>query len=269
MRGYALPLLVLAALLMPPLSAQPKPGEKAVVKPIYIEARGEPGARRPAISDDGSTIVFSLWGDIWRWNAGAARATALTHHRAYDSLPELSPDGQTVAFSSDRNGNNDVYLIDIAGGPALRLTFHSSGDYVGGYSSDGTELYFTSTRGDLHSLWRIPVAGGTPTQVLDDRFIPGDISIRDGTIAYTSGTTKRYRRGYQGSANEDLYLLRTGHEFPTRMTTFEGNDRSVLILPRGRILFAREVDRHFDLYLKESPVEQARKVLGFDDVGAE
>ncbi|MCA8910754.1 MAG: PD40 domain-containing protein [Planctomycetes bacterium] len=258
-------LIAIICLAVAPLAAQ----ETAQPSPIYDPAKGEPGARHADISDDGKLVVFSLWGDLWRWDAEDGATTQLTMHEAYDSYPRLSPDGGTIAFSSDRDGNYNVYLLDIRGGVPRQLTWNSAGDYLAGWSGDGEWVYFTSTRNSEHALWRIPAKGGTEELVLDDRFIPGDVSIRDGNIAYCSGAVRRYRRDYKGSANEDVYLLRNGHELPDQLTEFKGNDRWVQLLPDGGLLFTREIDRHFQFMLKDGPREQARKLSSFDDIGAE
>ncbi|MCB9893554.1 MAG: PD40 domain-containing protein [Planctomycetes bacterium] len=256
---------ILTLLAAAPMAAQ----ETVKTAPIYDPAKGEPGARRPDVSDDGKLVVFSLWGDIWRWDAESGACTQLTMHEAYDSYPRLSPDGSRIAFSSDRDGNYNVYTMDVRGGVPTQLTWHSSGDYVAGWSSDGQTVYFTSRRIDEHALWEIPSGGGTEELVLDDRFEPGEVSIRDGSIAYSSGVVSHYRRGYQGSANEDIYLLRAGHELPGALTDFEGNDRCAQILPDGRFLFTRELDRHFQIMVMDGPREQARQLSQFNDVGAD
>ena len=256
---------LLACLLLAPLSAQPK----SKTAPIYDPAKGEPGARRPDISDDGKLVVFSLWGDIWRWDAGTRACTQLTMHEAYDSYPKLSPDGGRILFSSDRGGNNNIYSMDVRGGVPTQLTWHSSGDYVAGWSSDGEWVYFTSTRNEQHALWRIPAIGGTEELVLDDRFDPGEVSIRDGNVAYCAGVASRYRRGYQGSANADIFLLRTGHELPDVLTDFQGNDRCPQVLPDGQFLFTREIDRHFQIMVMDGPIEPAEQLSDFTDVGAD
>lgn len=248
-------------LLMCPLHAQDEAD-----KSLYRADLGEPGARHPDISDDGKRVVFSLWGDLWRWEEGA-EPLQLTLHEAFDSFPKLSPDGLRVAFSSDRAGNYNVYVMDARGGPPRQLTWHSSHDYVAAFSGDW--VYFTSTRIDRHALWRVNVAGGTPELVLDDHFTPGDVSVRDGHIVYSSGNAQRYRRGYQGSANEELYLLRAGHELPEQVTNHDANDRSVQLLPDGRILFTREVNRSFQFHVMDAPLEEATQLSSFSDVGAE
>lgn len=254
-------LAILACLLAVPAFAQ----EKGVT-PIYDANKGEPGARHPDISNDGKLVVFSLWGDLWRWDE-EGEPTQLTLHEAFDSYPKLSPEGDAIAFSSDRAGNYNVYVMDTRGGPPRQLTWHSANDYVAAFT--GEWVYFTSSRIDRHALWRVSVNGGTPELVLEDDFTPGDVSVRDGHIAYSNGNASRYRRGYQGSANEDLYLLRAGHDLPEPMTEFQGNDRSVQLLPDGRVLFTREIDRHFQLHVLEAPLEQSKQLSNFSDVGAE
>ncbi len=236
---------------------------------LYDPAKGEPGARHPVISDDGETVYFSLWGDLWRRDH-SGHCTQLTMHGAYDSYPALSPGGKTLAFSSDRNGNYDVFLIATDGGPATQLTCHSAGDYVAGFSGDGEWLYFTSTRNDRHALWRIRATGGTEELVLDDDFTPGDVHVHEGNVAYSSGSVTRYRRGYSGSANEDLYLLRSGNNLPDRLTEFQGNDRNAKLVHGGQILFTRELTRSFQFMSLPGPFhEQPKQLSSFTDVGAE
>ena len=122
-------LIAIICLAVAPLAAQ----ETAQPSPIYDPAKGEPGARHADISDDGKLVVFSLWGDLWRWDAEDGATTQLTMHEAYDSYPRLSPDGGTIAFSSDRDGNYNVYLLDIRGGVPgqAAMMAHVSYDFRG------------------------------------------------------------------------------------------------------------------------------------------
>lgn len=255
--------MLLLLLILPVLAAQD-------ARPtLYDPAKGEPGARHPAISDDGATVYFSLWGDIWRRDADG-RCTQLTLHDAYDSYPALSPDGRFVAFSSDRAGNYDVYVMPADGGTARQLTWHSSGDYVAGYSPDGEWIYFSSTRADRHALWRIRASGGTEELVLDDDFIPGDVHVAARGIAYAHGSVRRYRRGYTGSSNEDIHLLRQGESVPERLTDFEGNDRNPKLLAAGQLLFTRETRRSFQFMAATvESQDPPRQLTQFSDVGAE
>src|SRR5262249_28510850 len=63
-------------------------------------------------------VVFSYLGDLWLVNEDGSGPQRLTVHRARDPHPRFSPDGKWIAFSSDRYGNNDVFVIPAAGGKA-------------------------------------------------------------------------------------------------------------------------------------------------------
>src|ERR687898_798973 len=75
-------------------------------------------------------IVFSYLGDIWTANENGQNIQRLTVNRARDVYGRFSPDGKWIAFSSDRDGNLDVYLIPAGGGNAKQLTTHSSDETV-------------------------------------------------------------------------------------------------------------------------------------------
>ena len=76
--------------------------------------------RYPAISPDGTTIVFSYKDDIYKVPATGGTAVALTTNPAYDFNPIWSPDGKYVAFASDRYGNFDIFIVPIEGGNPQR-----------------------------------------------------------------------------------------------------------------------------------------------------
>src|SRR5262245_38398699 len=73
-------------------------------------------------------IVFSYLGDLWVVNEDGSSPHRLTVHPARDVYPRFSPDGKWVAFSSNRYGNYDVFVIPAEGGEAKRLTYHSVND---------------------------------------------------------------------------------------------------------------------------------------------
>jgi tricorn protease len=110
--------------------------------------------RYPAISPDGTTIVFSYRGDLYRVPAEGGLATQLTVHDAHDTMPVWSPDGKTIAFASDRYGNLDVFVMPAEGGEATRLTFNSADDEPTSFTPDGLAVLFSSARLDAASCTR-------------------------------------------------------------------------------------------------------------------
>jgi len=88
---------------------------------------------------------------IWRHlDRGRERAEHQTSDRPSRPrcLPAILADGKWIAFSSDRNGNLDVYVIPVEGGAAKQLTFHSADDSVQGWTPDGRAVLFASQRGE-------------------------------------------------------------------------------------------------------------------------
>ena len=75
-----------------------------------------------AISPDGQTIAFSYQGDIYTVPSSGGKARQLTTHPAHDTRPVWSPDGQRIAFASNRSGNFDVFLMNKEGGEPKRIT---------------------------------------------------------------------------------------------------------------------------------------------------
>ncbi len=118
-------------------------------------------------------VAFSYLGDIWIANENGTGVERLTDNEARDQFPRFSPDGSMIAFSSNRDGNYDVYVIPSTGGKPRQLTFHSAPDNVVGWTPDGKNVVFSSTRGNgafpsVATLWEVPVDGGIETPIATD-----------------------------------------------------------------------------------------------------
>jgi TolB protein len=81
-----------------------------------------------------------------------------------------SPDGKTLAYCADRNGNYDVYTIPVEGGQEKRLTTAEGLDDGPEYSPDGQYIYFNSVRTGLMQIWRMKPDGSEQTQVTKDEY---------------------------------------------------------------------------------------------------
>ena len=115
-------------------------------------------------------IVFSYLGDVWTADENGQNVQRLTVNRARDVYARFSPDGKWIAFSSDRNGNLDVFIIPSEGGAAKQLTLHSADDTVLGWRPDSRAVLFSSNRGEdfAGQLYLVSVDGGLPTKAGTD-----------------------------------------------------------------------------------------------------
>lgn len=81
-----------------------------------------------------------------------------------------SPDGRSLVFCGERNGNFDVYKVPVNGGPELRLTTAEGLDDGPEYTPDGQYIYFNSVRSGLMQIWRMRPDGSNQEQVTHDDF---------------------------------------------------------------------------------------------------
>lgn len=74
------------------------------------------------VSPDGKTVAFDLLGDIYLLPMAGGKATQLTDGMAFDTHPKFSPDGKSVAFTSDRDGNENIWIIDLESKKTSQVT---------------------------------------------------------------------------------------------------------------------------------------------------
>lgn len=89
----------------------------------------------------------------------------ITHGPGNDRNPKWSPDGKQIVFSSDRDGNEEIYVIGADGNGLRRLTDHPSDDRNPAWSPDGSNLVFDTQRWGPPTLWVMPADGGDRRRV--------------------------------------------------------------------------------------------------------
>ncbi len=173
-------------------------------------AQGTRLLREPTINN--TNVVFTYGGDIWITDLGTNSTKRITSTPAVESNPQLSPDGQTIAFSSNRSGNNAVYTVSIKGGDPTRLTWHPSSSSVRGWSPDGSQIIYTTSRDsaptNIGYLWSVSASGGASTKVCEQWGYDGSYSA-DGTKIVIDRVTRWESefRGYRGGQNTPLIIL--------------------------------------------------------------
>jgi len=185
-------------------------------------------ARYPSLNQDGSKLAFSFQGDVWSMNLSTGQTKRLTIHQANDYLPKWSPDGKQIAFSSNRWGNDDVFVIKAEGSNPVRITYRSSGDYLSDWTNDNQLLF--DTRRDFRQVeWDaesavVSAKGGTPTRLLDAFGSTPMQSPNGRFIAFVRGSCRIAREAYRGSANRDIWIYDTKSGAYNQITTFDGQD---------------------------------------------
>jgi len=206
---------------------------------ISLHAQQDAGwLRHQTISPDGSQIVFTYKGDLYKVAATGGDAQQLTFHEAHDYQAVWSKDGKQIAFASNRYGNFDVYVMSAKGGAATRLTFHSSDEQPFTFTQDDQGVLFGAVRmdevnhrqfptGSQPEVYSVPVSGGRVDQVLT---IPAEFLnvSKDGkTILYhdKKGGENIWRKHHESSITRDIWKYDVANDAHQMITTYTGEDR--------------------------------------------
>ena len=92
-----------------------------------------------------------------RMDADGGNVRRLTRHPALDYWPVWSPDGQRIAFTSNRDGNYEIYVMDADGRNLRNLTHHPAQDNYAAWSPDSRRLAFISNRDGGHDVYVMDV----------------------------------------------------------------------------------------------------------------
>lgn len=170
--------------------------------------------RQPSVS--ATHVAFAYANNIWVVGRSGGDAKRLTSFQGSTGNPELSPDGQWVAFSGTYGGNTDVYLVPLAGGEPQRLTWHPGADVVQGWTPDGRRIVFTSGRtaapsGTAQTFWTVARTGGMPEPLGIPRGNQGTFSPDGKRFAYRLTTSwDEGWRNYRGGQNRPIWITNVG-----------------------------------------------------------
>jgi tricorn protease len=209
--------------------------------------------RHPTLHQD--TLVFVAEGDLWKVRAQGGVATRLTSHAGEESLPALSPDGQTLAFTAHYEGPTEVYTMPISGGRPLRHTFGAGDVSFVGWTPQGKIVYSTDRYSTLpnHQLVTIEPAGkdqaGHETLVPLAQAAEGCHDETGKTLFFTrlpfqGSHTKRYRGGTAPS----LWTFSKGDADARPLTRdYTGASKNPMWW-RGRVFFVSDRDETMNLW---------------------
>ena len=125
-------------------------------------------------------------------SSGVAEGRWLSRGESTDRQPVYSPDGEWVAFSSNRGGGMNLWLVSTATGKLRRVT-ESHVNWDPAFTRDGRRLLWSSNRGGNFEIWTADVDGGGPRQVTQDGGnAENPTATPDGQwIVYSSGNPQK------------------------------------------------------------------------------
>ncbi|NND70645.1 MAG: amidohydrolase family protein, partial [Rhodothermales bacterium] len=209
------------------------------------------------VSPDGQTILFDLMGDLYLLPIGGGTARRLTSGPAYDVQPRFSPDGNKIAFTSDRGGGDNLWIIGTDGSDPVQVTDEKFRLVNGpAWTRDGSYLlgrkHFTSTRSlGAGEVWMYHVSGGAGLQLTkrkNDQQDQGNeiaLSPDDRYVYFSEDVSGGSTFQYNKDPNGQIYVIkRLDRESGRIVNLITGNGGSVRPVPSpdGKsIAFVRRV----------------------------
>ena len=228
---------------------------------------------------NGNEIVFSYAGDLYKVPATGGEAQRLTSHVGYEMFPRFSPDGKTIAFTGQYDGNTEVYTMPATGGEPLRVTYTATnsrddlGDRMGPnnivmtWTPDGSRIVYRNRIGDgfTGKLFTVDKEGG-----LSD-VIPlpegGFCSYSpDGKQLAYNRVMREFRtwKYYKGGMADDVWIYNPEKKTVENITDNPAQD----IIPMwigDEIFYISDRDRTMNIFVYNTKTKQTSKVTNFTE----
>ena len=249
---------------------------------IRLHAQDEARLMRfPAIYDN--QIIFTYAGDLYTVQADGGIARKLTNHDGYEMFARFSPDGKTIAFTGQYDGNTEVYAMNSQGGVPKRLTFTATlgrddiadrmgpNNIVFGWKHDNSSIIFRSRKKSFNdfngSLYTVNTDGSLPEELPVPRsgfcsFSPDDQKMAYNRIFREFRTWKRYR----GGMADDIWIF----DFKTHKTENITNNPAQDIIPMwygNKIYFLsdRDESKRMNMYVFDLISKETKKLTDFKE----
>ncbi len=182
--------------------------------------------RYPDVSAD--KIVFSYAGDLWIVSREGGSALPLASPPGNELFPRFSPDGQTIAFVGDYDGNQDIYTIPVDGGVPQRMTHHPASEIVCDWTTDNRIIFSSNGLAGLDrqpQLFTVSAEQPFPEKLPVPYGTNGSISENGKWLAYTphSRDARTWKR-YRGGMASDVWLFNLETNESKQVTDWEGTD---------------------------------------------
>ncbi|HEX5625329.1 MAG TPA: S41 family peptidase [Saprospiraceae bacterium] len=234
--------------------------------------------RFPTISEN--QIAFSYAGDLYTVPVAGGVARKLTSHTGYEMFARFSPDGKTLAFTGQYDGNTEIYVMPAEGGEPMRLTYTATlgrddvSDRMGPNNicmtwKDNNHVIYRGRWRDFNDwkgqLYSVHVKGGPSSQLPLDH--GGFCSYNaDGSKMAYNHVFREFRtwKRYRGGQADDIRIF----DFKTKQSVKITDHPAQDIVPMwigNKIYFLSDRDARMNLFCYDQQTKQTTKVTDFKE----
>jgi len=237
--------------------------------------------RFPAIYED--QIVFTYAGDLYTVASTGGTARKLTNDEGFEMFARFSPDGKTIAFTGQYDGNTEVYVMPSTGGVPQRITYTATlsrddvGDRMGPnnivmtWTPDGKRIIFRSRMRSFNAflgrLYSVAMSGEMPDELPLPRagfcsYSPDGKKLAYNRVFREFRTWKRYR----GGMADDIWI----YDFETKTTENITNNAAQDIIPMwngDKIFFLsdRDENKRMNLFVYDTNTKETKQLTQFTE----
>jgi Tol biopolymer transport system component len=226
------------------------------------------------VSPDGKTIVFELLGDIYTLPIEGGVAKLIDGGMAFDSQPKFSPDGKWIAFISDREGSENLWIMHPDGSGVKQVSKDPNNEFASpSWAPDGNYIYASKAGFGINTfeIWMYHINGGSGVQITKSK--PSPTTRRSergnavGVVASPDGKYLYYAKrngGFEYNAQFPLWQVarwdrKTGDE-DTLLQQPESSFRPVLSPDGTQLLYVTRYETESGLRLRNLQTGEDRWV---------
>ena len=251
----------------------------AAIAAVALNSQADEGRLLRFPGTNGTDIAFSYAGDIYTVPIGGGMARKLTSDKGYEAFARYSPDGRTIAFTGQYDGNTEIYLMPAEGGEPRRITYTSSnprddwGDRMGPnnitmtWAPDGSGVIYRNRISDSFDgkLWKAPVDGGMPIEL---PLPEGGFCCynADGTKLAYNRVFREFRtwKYYKGGMADDIWIYDTQAGTVTNITDNIAQDIDPMWIG-DEIYFMSDRDNRMNIFVYNTVSRLTTKVTDFSE----
>ena len=228
---------------------------------------------------NGRDVVFTYAGDLYTVPIAGGQARRLTSHVGTEMFARFSPDGESIAFTGQYDGNTEVYLMPKTGGEPARLTYTATnsrddlGDRMGPnnivmtWTRDGNNILYRNRISDGFSgkLWSVSAEGDMPEQLPLPEGGFCSYSPDGKKLAYNR-VMREFRtwKYYKGGMADDVWVYDPATQKVENVTNNVSQDVFPMWIGE-EIFFISDRDRTMNLFVYNTVTKKTEKVTNYSD----